>query len=66
LGYPAAVGGYWSSGLPTLNATVKNTSAAWDGGLQLPLFVADVGELRDAVRALPEEAWGREYQVCAV
>lgn len=40
------VGGYWSSGLPFLDAEPKTTKQPWDAGLQLPLLMLDITQLQ--------------------
>eukprot|EP00775_Hariotina_reticulata_P005663 gene5663-5900_t len=62
LGYPPVVGGYWSSGLPYLDTSIKGTKRPWEAGLQLPLINLNISSLQAAVAALPEEAWTYEYQ----
>jgi hypothetical protein len=56
------IGGYWSSGLPYLDAELKGTKRAWDAGLQLPLLMLNISKLQSAVGALPKEAWTYDYQ----
>lgn len=42
----AQVGGYWSSGLPYLDASLKATSRPWEAGLQLPLLMLNISKLQ--------------------
>lgn len=43
---PTQVGGYWSSGLPYLDATIKGTKKPWEAGLQLPLLMLNISDLQ--------------------
>lgn len=56
------IGGYWSSGLPYLDASIKGTSKPWEAGLQLPLLMLNISKLQTAVANLPVEAWTYNYQ----
>jgi hypothetical protein len=56
------IAGYWSSGLPFLDAELKGTKRPWEAGLQLPLLMLNISKLQAAVAALPKEAWTYEYQ----
>lgn len=40
------VGGYWSSGLPYLDASYKATKRPWEAGLQLPLVMLNISDLQ--------------------
>jgi hypothetical protein len=40
------VGGYWSSGLPFLDASYKATRRPWEAGLQLPLIMLNITDLQ--------------------
>ncbi|WIA23830.1 hypothetical protein OEZ85_013493 [Tetradesmus obliquus] len=62
IGYPPKIGGYWSSGLPFLDADTKGTSKPWEAGLQLPLLMLNISKLQAAVASLPAEAWTYDYQ----
>lgn len=42
----AQVGGYWSSGLPFLDASYKATRTPWEAGLQLPLMMLNITDLQ--------------------
>ncbi|KAI8468367.1 MAG: hypothetical protein J3K34DRAFT_459917 [Monoraphidium minutum] len=62
LGYTPKVGGYWSSGMPFLDASAKATPKPWTAGLQVPLMHLDVSEAKALLLATPPEVWTREYQ----
>jgi hypothetical protein len=59
---PPQISSYWSSGLPWLDATPKSTSTPWDSGLQLPLFLTDVSEIKSFISQIPEAMWTQEEQ----
>jgi hypothetical protein len=40
------IGGYWSSGLPYLDASYKATRRPWEAGLQLPLMMLNISDLQ--------------------
>ena len=40
------IGGYWSSGLPYLDASYKATKRPWEAGLQLPLMMLNITDLQ--------------------
>lgn len=40
------IGGYWSSGLPYLDASFKTTKRPWEAGLQLPLMMLNISEVQ--------------------
>jgi hypothetical protein len=61
-GFPARVAGFWSSGLPYLDAQVKAGDKPWEAGFQLPLASVDVSGPLAALEAMPERLWGREAQ----
>jgi hypothetical protein len=60
--YESQIGGYWSSGLPYLDAELKGTKRAWEAGLQLPLLMLNISKLQASVANLPKEAWTYDYQ----
>lgn len=53
------IGGYWSSGLPYLDASYKSTKRPWEAGLQLPLMMLNITDLQ--VRS---ECWGTAVAAC--
>ncbi len=54
------ISGWWSSGLPYLDAALKATPHSWRAGLQLPLLVANVTALKAAVLAQEPSFWTQE------
>ena len=56
------MGGYWSSGLPFLDASVKATPTPWTGGLQVPLLHFEVSEVKAYLQSMPPEVWTHQYQ----
>ena len=60
--YPPKIGGYWESGYPRLDNSLKGFRGGFESGVQLRLFRVDLSSLRNALLSLPEEAWTPDYQ----
>lgn len=46
LGYHPKIGGHWSSGLPYLDLSTKDSAESWRAGIQLPLMTLDISKLK--------------------
>jgi len=62
LAYPPQIGGYWDSGHPRLDNSLKNRKTGFAGGVQMLLYKEDVSKLKQALLQLPEDAWSPEVQ----
>lgn len=62
LAYPPQIGGYWDSGHPRLDNSLKNRKTGFAGGVQMLLYKEDVSELKQALLQLPEDSWSPEVQ----
>ncbi|KAI8108901.1 hypothetical protein M9435_005318 [Picochlorum sp. BPE23] len=62
LAYPPQIGGYWDSGHPRLDNSLKNRKTGFAGGVQMLLYKEDVSKLKQALLQMPEDAWSPEVQ----
>ncbi|GAX82193.1 hypothetical protein CEUSTIGMA_g9621.t1 [Chlamydomonas eustigma] len=62
LGYPARIGGHWASGLPFLDIHTKASASAWDAGIQLPLTMLNITNLKHKVESMPKIMWNEDEQ----
>lgn len=62
LAYPPQIGGYWDSGHPRLDNSLKNRKTGFAGGVQMLLYKEDVSKLKQALLQMPEDVWSPEVQ----
>jgi hypothetical protein len=63
LKYPPRIGGYWDSGYPQIDNSLKTIKSGFDSGVQLLLYKEErLKDLKQYLLEMPESNWDEEEQ----